>query len=41
MISPMPFCPSFDPCEKLTPEQVRISSARIGHGGGVLSFGAW
>ena len=40
MISPMPFCPSFEPCAKLTPEQVKTSSARIGHGGGVLPLGA-
>src|SRR5208283_3279613 len=39
MISPMPFCPSFDPCAKLTPEQVKISRARIGQGGGVLPLG--
>ncbi len=29
MISPMPFCPSFDPCAKLTPVHVSTSSARI------------
>src|SRR5580692_6495603 len=40
MISPMPFCPSLLPCAKLTPEQVKISKARIGHGGGALPFGA-
>ena len=40
MISPMPFCPSFEPCEKLTPVQVRISSPRIQNGGGSVPTGA-
>src|SRR5580704_11915238 len=40
MISPMPFCPSFEPCEKLTPVHVNTSSARIQNGGGVLPTGA-
>ena len=29
MMRPMPFWPSFEPCAKLTPVQVRISSPRI------------
>ena len=41
MISPMPFCPSFEPWKKLTPVQVSTISARIGHGGGSLSFGCF
>src|SRR5580658_436740 len=40
MISPMPFCPSFDPWKKLTPVQVKIRSPRIGHGGGASVLGA-
>jgi hypothetical protein len=40
MIKPTPFCPSFDPCAKLTPVQVTISSPRIHQGGGWLSTGA-
>ena len=40
MISPMPFCPSFEPCEKLTPVQVRISNPRIQNGGGSVPTGA-
>ena len=40
MIRPMPFCPSFDPWKKLTPAHVSTISARIGHGGGALPFGA-
>src|ERR1700690_3528792 len=40
MISPMPFCPSFDPCAKLTPVQVNTSSARIQNGGGSVPTGA-
>src|ERR1700733_1094089 len=39
MIRPMPFCPSFDPCPKLTPVQVKISSPRIQNGGGSVPFG--
>src|SRR5581483_3302066 len=39
MMSPMPFCPSFDPCAKLTPVQVNTSSPRI-HSGGALPLGA-
>src|SRR5271170_2936309 len=40
MISPMPFCPSFDPCAKLTPVQVSSNSARIQNGGGSFPTGA-
>src|SRR3984957_8403462 len=40
MISPMPFCPSFDPWKKLTPVQVNISSTRIQNGGGASPTGA-
>ena len=40
MIKPMPFCPSFDPCPKLTPVQVTTSSERIQSGGGVSFSGA-
>src|SRR5215469_11082905 len=40
MISPMPFCPSFDPWKKLTPVQVRISRPRIQNGGGSAPSGA-
>ena len=40
MIRPMPFWPSLEPCENDTPVQVRISSARIHGGGGVLPLGA-
>src|SRR6516164_934659 len=40
MIRPMPFCPSLDPCAKLTPVHVRISSARIQNGGGASPSGA-
>src|SRR5262245_21421841 len=40
MIRPMPFWPSFDPCAKLTPVQVRISNARIQNGGGVAPRGS-
>ena len=40
MISPMPFCPSFEPCANETPVQVRISRPRIHDGGGVARFGA-
>ena len=39
MMRPMPFWPSLEPWAKLTPEQVKISSARIGHGGGVCALG--
>src|SRR5215470_17971374 len=39
MIRPMPFCPSFEPCAKLTAVQVRISTARIQNGGGALPSG--
>ena len=31
-MSPIPFCPSLDPCAKLTPVQVVINRARIHHG---------
>ena len=40
MIRPMPFWPSFEPCEKLTPVQVRTSSPRIQNGGGSVPAGA-
>ena len=40
-ISPMPFCPSFEPCAKLTPVQVSTSKARIQIGGGFSPSGAW
>ena len=40
MISPMPFCPSLEPCAKLTPVQVRISMPRIHQGGGAAPFGS-
>src|SRR5919204_2943746 len=33
MISPIPFCPSFEPWAKLTPVQVKISRPRIHHAG--------
>ena len=32
-ISPIPFCPSFEPCAKLTPPQVASSTPRIQIGG--------
>ena len=34
MMSPMPFCPSFEPWAKLTPVHVRRSRPRIQNGGG-------
>src|SRR5664279_890354 len=40
MISPMPFCPSLEPCAKLTPVQVSTNSARIQNGGGASPSGA-
>ncbi len=40
MMSPIPFCPSFDPCAKLTPVQVRTSVPRIHHGGALPFSGA-
>src|SRR6185436_14446250 len=40
MIRPIPFWPSFEPCAKLTPVQVRINSACTGNGGGVSPLGA-
>src|SRR5258705_402160 len=39
MMRPIPFWPSFEPCAKLTPVQVSISSARTGNGGGVSPLG--
>src|SRR5262245_12291056 len=39
MISPIPFWPSFDPCAKLTPVQVRMRIARIQSGGGASPAG--
>ena len=40
MINPMPFCPSFEPCAKLTPVQVKTSIDRIQKGGGSLPTGS-
>src|ERR1035438_10157339 len=40
MMSPMPFCPSFEPWKKLTPVQVSTISARMGNGGGSSFLGA-
>ena len=40
IMSPMPFCPSFDPCANDTPVQVRISRPRIHAGGGRSEVGA-
>src|SRR5579862_5324413 len=40
IISPMPFCPSFEPCAKLTPVQVNTSRARIQNGGGSVPSGS-
>src|SRR5262252_7375658 len=40
MIRPMPFCPSFEPCAKLTPVQVSSSRPRIQNGGGRVPTGA-
>ena len=40
MMSPMPFCPSFEPCAKLTPVQVSSSRQRIQNGGGAVPSGA-
>ena len=40
MIRPMPFWPSFEPWQKLTPVQVRIRMPRIHSGGGLLPSGA-
>ena len=37
---PMPFWPSFEPCAKLTPVQVRMSNPRIQNGGGAVPSGA-
>ena len=39
-MSPMPFCPSFEPCAKLTPVQVNTSNPRIQNGGGRSPSGA-
>src|SRR5208337_2705522 len=36
----MPFCPSFEPCAKLTPAEVTHSSPRIQNGGGAAPTGA-
>src|ERR1700689_4852224 len=41
MIRPMPFWPSFEPCAKDTPPQVRISTPRIHQGGAALALGSW
>src|SRR5262249_44969985 len=35
MMSPMPFCPSFEPCANETPVQVSTRMLRIHQGGGV------
>ncbi len=40
MINPMPFWPSLEPCEKLTPVQVSTSRLRIQNGGGASPYGA-
>src|SRR5262252_7558322 len=40
MIRPMPFCPSFEPCAKLTPVQVSSKRPRIQNGGGRVPTGA-
>src|SRR5215469_15588194 len=40
IINPIPFCPSLEPCAKLTPVQVNISKARIQNGGGSTPSGA-
>ena len=40
MMSPMLFCPSFVPCAKLTPVQVRIRMPRIHHTGGLSPAGS-
>src|SRR4051794_11339795 len=37
----MPFCPSLEPCAKLTPEQVATSRPRIQPGGRPLLPGDW
>ena len=36
---PMPFCPSFCPCAKLTAHDVKTSSERVPFGGGSLPGG--
>ena len=41
MIRPMPFWPSFEPCAKDTPPQVRIRMPRIHHGGAAPALGSW
>ncbi len=38
---PCPFWPSLEPCAKLTPVQVRISSERTHSFGGCSPSGAW
>src|SRR5277367_3798145 len=40
MIRPIPFWPSFEPCAKLTPVQVKIRTIRIHQGGGRSPSGA-
>ena len=40
MTSPTPFCPSFDPCEKLTLVHVKMSTVLIQPGGGASFFGS-
>src|SRR5436190_12972318 len=40
MISPIPFCPSFEPCAKLTPVQVSTNRDRTQKGGGSGPSGA-
>ena len=40
MMRPIPFCPSFEPCAKLTPVHVSISRERIQNGGGSVPSGA-
>src|ERR1700730_16543051 len=40
MMSPMPFCPSFEPWKKLTPVQVSTSKQQMQNGGGASPLGA-
>src|SRR6516165_3331519 len=40
MMRPIPFCPSLEPCAKLTPVQVKMRRPRIHQGGGALPSGA-
>ena len=40
IIKPIPFCPSLEPCAKLTPVQVAINKLRTKKEGGLLPSGA-